>query len=245
METSIAIRDNIDIIKERIAAAAIRSGRKAEDISLMAVSKFQPVSSVQAAYERGIRIFGESRVQESLEKFTQELRDSCPNIELGMVGSLQRNKINKAISHFDSIQSVDSLELLMGILERIGSRKKPLELCLELHTGEASKTGFPDTSAILYAIEQFLDRTSQAESKGKEGLCVLKGLMTLAPYTDDKPTQILAFKRMRTTMETVLRQFDLPGFDTLSMGMSEDFETAIEEGSTLVRIGTAIFGQRA
>jgi hypothetical protein len=244
MGAPVEIKNNIDRLKEKLSAAALRSGRKPEEIQLMAVSKFHPVSSIQAAYDGGIRLFGENRIQETLEKFTPGIRDSLAGAELSMIGTLQRNKINKAIAHFDSIQSVDSLELLAGILERVSPREKALDIYLELHTGEASKSGFCDASAIFHAIDYFLEWESRIASQDKNKRCELKGLMTMAPFTDDKSMQRKAFKSMRATLEAVNRRCILPGFSMLSMGMSNDFETAIEEGSTLVRIGTAIFGQR-
>lgn len=234
------VGDNIERLRERIGKAAIRAGRSPESVTLLAVSKFHPIEAVERAYAHGVRRFGENRVQEALSKFTDERREAMPGCSVDLLGALQSNKINKAITFFDGIQSVDSLILLEALLSRADRRSSPLELCLELHTGEASKTGFPDEDSLFFAVERFLRR-----EEGK-GTLKLVGLMTMAPYTKDIAEVRGSFRRLTAAAATIRERFGLreKDFGTLSMGMSGDFEIAVEEGSTLLRIGTAIFGER-
>lgn len=238
------IGDNIGIVRERVEKAAARAGRDPSDIAIMAVSKFQPEEAVAAAYSAGMRLFGENRVQEAAAKYAG-LRSTCPLLKLHMIGSLQSNKINKALGTFDAIQSVDSIQLLEAIVRRMpGSRSLPFELYLELHTGEESKAGFPDEDSLFRAVEAFL--AMSGEGSGQAGAaCRLAGLMTMAPFTDDEKAIRGSFRRLAGARDGISRRFGLTGFGGLSMGMSGDYGIAIEEGATLVRIGTAIFGERA
>lgn len=239
------IKDNIDAVREKIGAAAARSGRKADEVTLMAVSKFHPVEAVEAAYACGLRRFGENRVQEAEAKYLPELYRKAPELRLDMIGTLQSNKINKAMKLFDCIQSVSSLELLKSIIARSDTREKPLQLFLELHTGEESKSGFPDTDRLFEAVEAFLEfETNGTVEKKNSNKLFLSGLMTMAPFTDDERVIRSSFRTLASAKEEIGKRFALPGFEQLSMGMSGDFEIAIEEGSTLLRVGTAIFGAR-
>jgi PLP dependent protein len=238
MQDSISIEDTIESLRLRIEAVAQRAGRKASEIELMAVTKFQPVEAVRAAYTAGIRIFGENRVQEASTKFGGNLRSELPDARLDMIGQLQRNKINKALEVFDSIQSIGSMDILDAVLERFGAGRNLLHLYLELHTGEDTKSGFPDLDGLLRAVERFLEKTSPG------GKARLRGLMTMAPFTDDHSAQRRAFRSLAGAAEAIRSRFSIEGFGDLSMGMSSDFEVAIEEGATMIRIGTAIFGSR-
>jgi PLP dependent protein len=154
-----------------------------------------------------------------------------------LIGNLQSNKVNKALRFFDSIQSVGSIELLEAIAVRAHERDKKLRLFLELHTGEDSKSGFPDIDSLLQAIESY-------EASKPTNMIELVGLMTMAPFTNNEKLLRESFRRLYRTRDEVGKRFSLPCFTELSMGMSGDFEIAIEEGSTLLRIGTAIFGER-
>lgn len=236
------IRDNITRIRERMETAAIKAGRNPADIALLAVTKFHPLESVRVAYDAGLRLFGENRVQEASDKYA-DFRQHMPDARLHMIGTLQKNKVNKSLDLFDAIQSVDSTELLEAILVRLERRLFPLALYFELHTGEESKSGFPDTDALLHACDML------AEHRIRSPLCAklvrLEGLMTMAPFTDDPVPVRASFSMLRKARELVRARFPELGCEGLSMGMSNDFELAIEEGSTLVRIGTAIFGPRA
>jgi pyridoxal phosphate enzyme (YggS family) len=238
MRDSTTIKENIDSLRLRMEGAATRAGRPVSEISLMAVTKFQPIEAVFSAYAAGIRLFGENRVQEACSKYGEGAAKELPGSRLDLIGQLQRNKINKALEVFDSIQSVGSLELLEAILDRSRERERSIGLYLELHTGEETKSGFACLDDLLAAVERFLER------KNANGSLKLKGLMTMAPFTGERNVQRKAFKALAEASREIKKRFDITGFDELSMGMSSDFESAIEEGSTMVRIGTAIFGAR-
>lgn len=235
------IRDNIFVIQERIDRVAERVGRSPREVALMAVTKFNPAESVLAAYHAGLRLFGENRVQEAYIKFFP-IKKEIDTASLHMIGTLQKNKINRALTLFDALQGVDSVETLEAILSRIGQRSSPLLLYFELHTGEESKAGFPSVDEMLRACDAF---ASFLQSVGPSGSFVkLKGLMTMAPFTSDSGEIRRSFRKLVAAKQKVAQHFSFPDFDQLSMGMSNDFEIAIEEGATIVRIGTAIFGQR-
>lgn len=220
-------------VYDRIAAAAARAGRNPSDITLVAVTKFNPPEAVQAAYAAGVRVFGENRVQEAESKII-EIADTVPGAEFHMLGHLQSNKVKKALPLFSCIQSIDSTALLVELEKRAASVNRYIDVLLELHTGEESKSGFPDPETLTGAMEEARNF----------GYVRLRGLMTMAPYTDDVGVVRGAFRSCARLYDTIRERYALPHFDTLSMGMTNDFEIAIEEGATMVRIGTAIFGQR-
>jgi pyridoxal phosphate enzyme (YggS family) len=199
----------------------------------MAVSKFQELPLIEEAARAGIRLFGESRVQEALKKL-DGFRGRFPGVELHMIGNLQRNKAKSAVFFFDCVQSADRESLLVELGSLTKDRAEPLPVLLELNAGEESKSGFKGTDALCAAAETAL---------GFSGLR-LAGLMTMAPYTDNDKRIRVAFRNLKAAQQNLMRRFPECDWSTLSMGMSGDFITAIEEGSTLVRIGTAIFGER-
>jgi pyridoxal phosphate enzyme (YggS family) len=226
------IGERIGEIRERIEKACIRSGRRPEDIRLMAVSKFHRAEEVSEALVAGISLFGENRVQEAQDKFPA-LKKIHTNIDLHMIGSLQRNKAKAALSVFDGIQSLDRDELITTLGALCAGRDNPLPVMLEMHTGEESKSGYPDVDSLSKAAEKIFSFSGLR----------LSGLMTMAPFTKDQMIIRQSFKTLARTADTLTKRF--PGTELcLSMGMTNDFETAVEEGSTLVRIGTAIFGER-
>jgi PLP dependent protein len=229
----------VEDIRGRIAAAATRSGRDISNIELLAVSKFHPLEAVAAAWDSGLRSFGESRVQEAEGKFP-DFRSSHPGLRLDMIGHLQSNKAKKAIELFDRIESVDSAELLLELDERAARLSLHREALLELHTGEESKEGFLSADELYRALESLLSRPDRALEP--------RGLMTMAPNTRDEQELRRSFSSLRSALEGAISRFGRAGglerFDILSMGMSGDYEIAVEEGSTLLRIGTAIFGER-
>ncbi|MCX7025896.1 MAG: YggS family pyridoxal phosphate-dependent enzyme [Spirochaetes bacterium] len=238
MRDNKSIKDTIESLQLRVEKAALRAGRLASSIEIMAVTKFQPIETVRLAYTAGIRIFGENRIQEAASKYGEGVLGSLSGARLDMIGQLQRNKINKALELFDSIQSIGSSELLEAILERFKGRDSSLGLYFELHTGEATKSGFASLNDLLRAVEHFLEARSSSQN------LKLKGLMTMAPFTGEKNLQRKAFRTLADASLEIRNHFDIPSFGELSMGMSADFETAIEEGSTMVRIGTALFGEK-
>jgi len=220
-------------VRERVAAAARRSGRAAEEVALLAVTKFHPIEAVEAAYAAGARLFGENRVQEAEVKYPAFLA-ARPDARVDMIGHLQSNKAKRAASLFSRVESVDSLELLAELDRRALAAGKVLEILFELHTGEESKSGFPSADLLWRACE------AAASMRGIRP----RGLMTMAPYTSEEAPIRSSFGALRDAFGEARRRFGFPGFDLLSMGMSNDFEMAVEEGATLVRIGTAIFGSR-
>lgn len=237
--------DRVQRIAERMAQAAHRAGRPAGSTRLMAVSKFHPAAAVEAAYAAGMRLFGESRVQEALSKFDPALRAKLPGASLHMIGTLQSNKINKALAGFECIQSISSSVLLEAVAARVLKTGREFPVLLELHTGEESKSGFPDTDALLKAVEEELERVQSGFYRDAgSGRLRLAGLMTMAPYTDKVSELRRSFRTLAAAAEAVRTRFGLAQFTELSMGMSGDYEIAIEEGSTLVRVGTAVFGER-
>lgn len=241
-ENEIFAGDDPDAFKERYSAilgkisdAAKRSGRADSGIEVMAVTKFHPLSSMIMAYRAGVRRFGENRVQEAQMK-QQGFREHCPAASLEMLGHLQSNKIGKATRIFDRIQSVDSLDLLVGLSANAESEGKKLGILLELHVAEDSKTGFRDREELLEACDFMAGR--------KAGYLIPSGLMAMAPISEDEAPVRRAFSECRESFDEIRKRFGFPSFTTLSMGMSDDFLIAVEEGSSLVRIGTALFGRR-
>lgn len=221
--------ERIQTIQKRIAEAALRVRRNPEEITLLAVTKTFPAETVQEAYRLGLRDFGENRVQEALEKMPRLPPDS----RWHFIGRLQTNKINKVLGRFALIHSVDSLRLAEALSNRAGGEGQAV--LLEVNTSdEESKAGVAPREAL-----------EMAEKISRLPGLDLKGLMTVGPLTDDPQKQRDAFKRLKGLFDEIVgKSWRGPAFGVLSMGMSGDFETAIEEGSTLVRVGTAIFGER-
>ncbi|HVP42758.1 MAG TPA: YggS family pyridoxal phosphate-dependent enzyme [Terriglobales bacterium] len=223
-----SIADNIARVRERMAAAGLRAGRWPDEIKLMAVSKTVEPERIGEAYAAGIRLFGENRVQE-FESKAAALHDLA-EAEWHLIGHLQSNKAKKAAELFGAVDSVDSLKLARKLDE---AAEKPLPVLIEINIGgEEAKSGVDPHSGDL---EELL----RAEFKKVE----VRGLMAIPPFTEDPEGARPYFRRMRELREEVARKW--PGVRELSIGMSHDFEVAIEEGSTCVRVGTAIFGERA
>ena len=235
------IAAKLEQIEENIEAACSRSGRKRQEVKLMAVSKFHPVEAVESAFKAGISLFGESRVAEGKEKFTGfwEKYPRDGSVKLHLIGSLQRNKAKAAASFFDCIQSVDRDSLIGELGGLTADRESPLMIMLEYHTGEESKFGYPDLDSLFYAAEMALSFP---------GLRPF-GLMTMAPFTDDEKEIRRSFRELVRARDELEKRFIEPTgtekyWSCLSMGMTNDYTIAIEEGSGLIRIGTAIFGER-
>jgi pyridoxal phosphate enzyme (YggS family) len=233
MRKAMGIAEALEAVEEQIARACLRSGRKREEIRLLGVSKFHGAAAVKEAWNAGIRLFGESRVQEAASKFAP-FKGSHPGTELHLIGSLQRNKAKAAVELFDAVQSVDRVELIAALGALTERRKDPLIILLEYHTGEESKSGFPDLDSLFRGAEKALEFPGLS----------LGGLMTMAPYTTDEGLIRSSFRAAALARNALSLRFPGAGWSCLSMGMSGDFEIAIEEGSTLLRIGTALFGER-
>jgi pyridoxal phosphate enzyme (YggS family) len=232
-----SIAENIKIIEERIMKACLRSGRKREEITLMAVTKFMPIEAVIEAWDAGLRCFGESRVQEAVSKL-DTFRTEHPGAELHLIGALQRNKAKTAAVFFDCIQSVDRESLAEELAKHAAGRNGALPVLLELRTGEDSKSGFESLDDLFRSVELIMACPTLS----------IRGLMTMAPNTNEESLVRAAFRKLAAARQELENRFPNTAgghsFACLSMGMSGDFETAIEEGSTMLRIGSAIFGER-
>jgi pyridoxal phosphate enzyme (YggS family) len=226
------IKNNIEDVRRRIAQAACKSGRRPEDITLVAVTKTMPASDAEAALECGIKVIGENKVQELLSKLPQL---DMSGREAHIIGHLQTNKVKMIIDKADMIQSVDSIHLL-GEIERQAARAgRNMDVLIEVNIGEeASKTGvMPDK------LGELLDAAS-----GMEHIKV-RGLMAIPPRCEEKELSRPYFAKMRRLFVDIGgKKTDNIDMRILSMGMSGDFDVAVEEGATMVRVGTAIFGHR-
>ena len=230
-----SIKENLEIIKSKIAETQKNCGRSADKVKLMAVSKFHPQEAVKEAIEAGQFLFGENRVQEAYSKFPP-LLDQCSQIELHMIGQLQTNKVKHAVQIASCIESVDRLDLLKEIEKQSAKLNKSIKVLFEYHTGEESKSGFTSDEKLYEALE--------ACKNGDFPHIIPAGFMTMAPFTDDKNLVRKSFVTLRLLAEKIQKEYPMFELSELSMGMSGDYEIAIEEGSTLVRVGTAIFGER-
>ncbi|MCR5623559.1 MAG: YggS family pyridoxal phosphate-dependent enzyme [Treponema sp.] len=231
------IKENIDRIHEELADAERKAGREAGAVKLCAVSKFHAAADVVAAIKAGQLLFGENRVQEACSKFTEigGMPLQCVP-ELHIIGTLQLNKVKKAVEVASCIQSVDREELLAEMEKRCASLGKDIRVLFELHTGEESKAGYADEKALYASLENC--------AKGCYPHVIPSGLMTMAPFTEDESLVRKSFSTLRQLREKLSKDFPSLRLDELSMGMSGDYRIAVEEGSTMVRIGTAIFGPR-
>ncbi len=236
MERTIAER--LAELNSKIELAADKAGRKAEDIQLLAVSKTMPAEMVIEAYDAGQKHFGENRMQEVPEKIAEVGSKISPFSGLPtwhFIGHLQSNKVRKVLELFDYIQSIDSFKLIDRIDRIAGEIGKTARCLLQVNiSGSESQFGFEPGKIVEAA----------GSASGRENL-VIDGLMTIGPLTNDEVTLRKAFSNIRRLSEEI-SSLNLPGISmsTLSMGMSGDYKIAIEEGSTIVRVGTLIFGER-
>jgi PLP dependent protein len=227
------LSSRVAAVREKMGEAARRVGRKEGEVRLLAVTKFRPAIEVEAAVSLGLSLFGENRVAEAEEKYTSILGPGG-RIELHMIGTLQSNKVRRATELFSCVESVHSARLLAEIAKRSSGSGRRMDVFLELHTGEESKSGFPDLNTLLAAAEASLSLPSVR----------LRGLMTMAPYVRDEGPIRASFRSLARAARELETRWPELGRIELSMGMSNDFEVAIEEGATIVRIGTALFGER-
>lgn len=223
------LTENLQTVRERIASAAQRAGRSQQDVELVAISKTYPVEKISEAVEAGQELFGESRVQEALIKIP-----SLPSrLRWHFIGHLQSNKVRKALPHFELIHGVDTPGIARDI-DRIGGEEGLFpKVLLEVNvSGEESKHGFSPES-----LERDLERLLSMPR------LQLEGLMTMAPFAAEAEASRPYFAALRELRNRLSAKMGIP-LSTLSMGMSGDYEVAVEEGATLVRVGSAIFGNR-
>ncbi|MGB9867268.1 MAG: YggS family pyridoxal phosphate-dependent enzyme [Bacillota bacterium] len=226
------IAQNLKLVRWRIAEAAKRSGRDPESIKLIAVTKGVSADAMICAFLHGVTHFGENRVQEARDKFPlvqAQLGQGWQGLTLHMIGHLQRNKVGHALKLFHTIQSVDSERLLVAIDRKCAEMGRRVQVLLQVNvSGELTKAGFKPEE--LPAVLESASKLTHVE---------VTGLMTIAPFTQCPEEVRPVFAKLRE-----LTQLDPARLRELSMGMSGDFEVAVEEGATMVRIGTAIFGPR-
>jgi len=228
-----SIQDRVRQVQENIARAAARAGRDPAEITLVAVTKYSQAEDIRAAIAAGITHIGENRVQDAEAKFAQ-LGESAAKITKHMIGHLQTNKVKDAVRIFDAIQSVDSEKLALEIEKRAAAAgQTAFEVLIEVNSGEEQKSGVAKKD--LFALVEKVARCEHLR---------LRGLMTMAPLADDAKILRAVFGDLRRQAEKIAAQFaGHPCVDMriLSMGMSHDYELAVEEGATMVRIGSAIF----
>ncbi|MEQ2676577.1 YggS family pyridoxal phosphate-dependent enzyme [Enterocloster citroniae] len=225
------IKENLDQVRETINAACIRAGRRPEEVTLIAVSKTKPVPMLEEAYAAGTRDFGENKVQEILAKKPELPQD----IRWHMIGHLQRNKVSQVIGNAVMIHSVDSLRLARQIEAEAAKKEVDVDILLEVNVArEESKYGFmmEEVEDAVMAIKDFPH-------------VHIKGLMTIAPFVDNPEENRGIFKKLfEFAVDIGRKNIDNVTMDVLSMGMTGDYEVAVEEGATMVRVGTGIFGIR-
>lgn len=225
------IANNLQLVRNRIQAACAQTGRPADSVTLLAVSKTFPAVTVRDAFHAGQRWFGENYVQEALDKIA-ELADLRAQITWHLIGPLQSNKTRVVAEHFDWVQSVDRLKIAQRLSEQRPAHLPPLQVCIQVNTsGEDSKSGVAPSEAL--ALAQAVAALPRLQ---------LRGVMALPAPSPDPALQAAALAQVRVVFEQ-LRAAGLP-LDVLSMGMSADLEAAVAQGSTMVRVGTALFGQR-
>ena len=231
-----SLAENYARVEEAIAAACRVAHRERDEVTLIAVSKMHPAALVEEALALGMTHLGENRVQEwqgkrlELSEAAQKLADAH------LIGHLQSNKAAKAVEVFDAVDTVDSLKLAQRLNAASSQARRVLPVLLEIKLSEEeSKEGLaPDGSELRQLLEQFSDLASLK----------LRGIMTVPPFLDDLEAVRPYFRRLRELRETLAREYPQLTFETLSMGMSHDFAVAIEEGTTEIRVGTALFGAR-
>ena len=224
------IKDNIKFVKENIKRACDKAGRKTEEVTLIDVSKTKPIEMLKEAYDAGERDFGENYVQELVDKIPQMPED----VRWHMIGHLQTNKVKYIVGKVSLIHSVDTLHLAQAISKESVKRDVTSDILVEINVaGEDSKFGTSDMSANLEMIKEI----------SKLPNIVIKGLMTSAPYTEDPETNRNYFKELKAFAYNEVKEY-ISGTPVLSMGMTGDYVVAVEEGATMVRVGTGIFGER-
>ncbi len=225
------IQEQLQCVEEKIRCACDRSGRSREEVTLIAVSKTKPIEDLKEAYAHGARCFGENKVQEITEKYPQMPKD----VKWHMIGHLQRNKIKYIIDKVALIHSVDSLRLAEAIQAEAAKHQVIMPILIEVNVAE-------EESKFGLSVEETLPLIEQVSTM--ENLRV-QGLMTIAPYVDDPEENRWVFQRLRKLSVDISRKnINNVNMCVLSMGMTGDYEVAIEEGATMVRVGTGIFGER-
>ncbi len=225
------IKDNLNEVKDRVAQASIRSGRQPEDITLIAVTKTLPVDVINAAMTFGVTDIGENKVQEVMDKYDVILNEP----KWHLIGHLQTNKVKYIVDKVSLIHSVDSLRLAEEISKRSEKVEKVMDILIQINVADESTKFGIQREEIFELVEQVAELPNIR----------IKGLMAIAPNTDDEAALRKYFSEMKDIFETLKKtMYNKTDMTYLSMGMSNDYEIAIEEGANMVRIGTGIFGAR-
>lgn len=224
------IKENLQEVRERIVAACVRAGRDPQSVTLIAVSKTKPVEMVQEAESCGQIVFGENKVQEIVDKY-----EVCPHLHWHMIGHLQRNKVKYLMGRVDLIHSVDSVRLAKQISDEAQKAGLTIPILIEVNVAcEDTKFGVhvEEVEPLIREIASF------------QGI-VIKGLMTIAPFVENPEKNRIYFQELRQlSVDIANKNIDNVYMEELSMGMTNDYEVAVEEGATMVRVGTGIFGER-
>lgn len=225
------IQEQLERVEEKICQACDRSGRDRREVTLIAVSKTKPIEDLKEAYRCGVRYFGENKVQEITEKYPQMPSD----VKWHMIGHLQRNKVKYIVDKAAMIHSVDSLRLAQAIQTEAAKHQITIPILIEVNiAGEESKFGLSAGDALPLAEQISTMKNIH-----------IQGLMTIAPYVEDPEENRWVFRELRKlSVDIKLKNIDNVDMHVLSMGMTGDYEVAIEEGATMVRVGTGIFGSR-
>lgn len=225
------LKENLENVEEKIQEACRRSGRNREDITLIAVSKTKPIETLQHAYDLGVRVFGENKVQELSEKY-----DALPDdIHWHMIGHLQRNKIKYIIGKTELIHSVDSFRLAEAIEKEAAKRNLTVDVLMEVNIArEESKFGL-----LPEEVDEFIEKVQKLPH------LQVKGLMTIAPFVENPEENREVFAQLKKlSVDIATKNAHNITMSILSMGMTNDYQIAIEEGATMIRVGTGIFGAR-
>lgn len=235
MQMSKAVAEARTRIEEGIAESARRVGRDAGEVRIMAVTKNHPLEAVQECLDAGISLFGENRVQEAQEKYAESFLRGVEAPELHLIGHLQRNKAKLVPDLFSAVQSIDAERTARALSQACAARNLRMQVYLEVNTsGEESKQGVRDEDALLRLVE------GVAQFPELE-IC---GLMTIAPFTREESVLRESFRRLRVLRDRAAARFPEQPIRELSMGMTNDYRIAVEEGSTMLRIGTGLLGAR-
>ena len=229
------MKTRIEDILEKISLACDKSARKTSDVKLMAVSKFHPVEEILQAYDCGLKLYGENRVQEASSKFSEILQIK-PDVDLHLIGSLQRNKVKNIVPICSCIQSLDRIELAQEIQKQCEKIGKKINVLFEIHTGEDSKSGYQNIDDVKKTLDYILTL--------ENSFLLPTGFMTMAPFTNNESDIRNSFVTLRNLRDKIQSEYSEFNFSELSMGMSDDLERAVECGSTMIRVGTFLFGKR-
>lgn len=225
------LKENLQETEKRILEACKRSGRRREEVTLVAVSKTKPVEMLQEAYELGVRVFGENKVQEITAKYDQLPGD----IKWQMIGHLQRNKVKYIVDKVSMIHSVDSLRLAETISQEAGKKQVVVPILIEVNVAEEESKFGISADETLSLVKQISELPN----------IQIQGLMTIAPYVENPEENRQIFRSLKKlSVDIAAKNINNVTMSVLSMGMTGDYEVAIEEGATMVRVGTGIFGVR-